>query len=263
MSKKPQKPKYGRRAFIATAVVGAIGGLYVGLSGTHNPHDIKNPKERQKYLDDLVSGHELPYVSEVTYDHDGSEMLAFLKKQLYADSELTDRARKIALRQYNTMFRNGAYDLKTPESLHCSEQDHTSPILAGRHIFEHPNFAQMTREDAKQAIIVHETRHALQHAKGLGLIPKHQLIAGIKSGTFSMRALYAAGELDANAEEIRQTQKGDVDVSNWYLQKVVQSYKDNYAFLQRAFPRSPPVQRRFITAAFGKVKDLGKNPVIK
>jgi hypothetical protein len=99
------------------------------------------------------------------------------------------------------------YEASTPEVLDTAGKGEKSPIFFGKKLFVDPAFKSFTKDDYK-LIIMHEHRHARQHALGYDGVDMPELIKNFRNGSIDSKVFWAASELDANAEELRLIRTG-------------------------------------------------------
>lgn len=264
----PERKGLFRRAFLYLAVPLTLVGSYFlkdykePETTTRNipalaipPSAVTDSSKRQKYLEDLVRGIEIPFCSGVVYDNDGSQICDFVREEIRVVEKDETEIEKI-MREYEKQFRGGNYDAKAPEILELSELGRKTKIFVGRQIFEEPRFAYLTREDLKSILANHEAQHTIQFARGLGLEKKQEILSGFYSGQINQSIYYALGELDANYSELRRIFSGEFRVSQKYEEEVKRHFLMQYILLSASLGKSSPLQREIIERGLKRVEGI-------
>lgn len=202
----------------------------------------KNYIKRQKYLDDLLKGYNIPYCSGVVYDHDGSQIVDYVRQEALS-VKTPDEVEKI-IQEYGEPFKGGNFDAKTPEILQLSAQSKTSKIFIGRKMFE--EYLGFVDNDLRHIIVAHEGRHVEQHALGLEYLQKEELISGVNNNLIRFPVLYEVGEYDANAHSLRRVLSGEFKVSKTYLAEIIKNYTANGIHLILASKNASPMEHKMI-----------------
>lgn len=179
--------------------------------------DARNHQEkRQQFLDDLLHGYTIPACSGVIYDHNGEKIINYLERETKLAKQRTG---KTAQEQYiggeREAFREGKYDIKTPDVLDLSGEGRSVPIFVGRNIFEGKDFSYLTENDLRAIIVVHESEHVRQHQKGFPYLSKNEIQDALEKAEITQGMLYEAFEYDAYINEIPRLLSENWNVS-WY-----------------------------------------------
>lgn len=205
---------------------------------------------RQNHLDNLFEGVEMPYCSQVIYDHTGRKVEDYLRKRI-ASHESDQKIIEEAIAPTKEIVKDGWFYAKTPEVFDLSGEGHKSDIFVGRRPFEE----SQPDDDLKFMIAVHEHRHAEQHAKGLGALgylDKETIIKGIEDNEINHDTLYGVGEVDAFTYELRKMHSEKSGVSIGYYNKTKRDYFMYYNGLQMMLKQSSPVQKELISNVLKK-----------
>ena len=213
----------------------------------------KDPAKRQHHLNQLLEGIKIPYCSEVVYDHDGSKILEYVRSEMLFYGTPSKEISQI-IKSYESIYKGGYYDTKTPEILQLSGMNRSSKIFVGRRMYE--DFVNLEDSDLKHIFVAHESQHCLQHAKGLGYLDKNLLLDGVANGLIEKRVIYEIAELDANYHGLKRIFSGEFKVGKAYFEDTKNQYIQNHSRLHSVLKSSSYLQRKFILAAFEGVKDL-------
>ncbi len=114
-----------RRMFLKKAL--AMAGL-LSLAGVGSPflYNLHVARERQKFIDNILNGAEIPFCSGVIYDHTGSKIRNFFKEATIGTDE------EYFIGGVAEQFKGGNYDMKTPDILNTSGKGEFAPIFVGR-----------------------------------------------------------------------------------------------------------------------------------
>ncbi len=176
----------------------------------------RDARQRQSFLNALVNKDEIPYCSSIVYDHDGTKIIDYYKKQM-ARVSAPDQKDYISIGGTLESFKEGNYDMKVASVLELTEQEENSPIFLGRRPFEGKEFAYMNSKDLRAAIITHEGAHLMQHAKGVSFLNKIRISEGVNKGRIRHQVLYAAYEYDAHMQELPRLLSSEFNVSPNHL----------------------------------------------
>ena len=201
----------------------------------------KHPEKRQAYLDRLFGNGKIPYCDGVIYDEDGLKIIEFLKEEIRAFGETpTDQH----LIQFKNIFKGGNYEAKTPEVFQLGGKGRSTKIFLGKKHFEEQ---ELTAQDFKHIIQVHEAKHAYQHGKGISqIIPVEEIVKGYKSGLIDQPVLYEIGELDANFYGLKAIQSGEYKLSKHQEQITQRNYETNKRRLQSISGRGSNIQNQLV-----------------
>lgn len=214
------------------------------LNQTHATFDDAktNPSSRQKYIDELVAGQNIPNCSGVIYDNDGSKIIAFFEETFKSRSQ---EDRMMIGGQYNA-YRGGNYDVKTPDVLNTAGRGESIPIYVGRQIFDDPEFSYLTGEDVKHILLAHEPEHCRQHAKGLDYISTEKVLNGVEKGEIRQETLYYVFEYDAYCSDLPRAMNGEFKVSSTYLNKCKKDFILTGQGLSLAWKSASPLEQELI-----------------
>ncbi len=220
-----------------------------------SPSEIKDSNQRQRYLEDILQGREMPWCLGVVYDKDGSKIIAFIRTEIKA-LEKDELIVEESIKEYEKLFKGGNYDAKTPEILELSETNRKTKIFVGRQFFEDLRFLYLTANDLECIIANHENQHTRQYANGLKLKDKNSVLKGIHSGLIDKTVYYHLGELDADYHELKNIFSGEFKVSERYRGEVQKKFLMEYIILYTSLKKSSNLQREIIEKGLARAENI-------
>lgn len=178
----------------------------------------KNPNYRQRFLDNLVAGIDIPYCDGVVYDHHGDKISGFYNRELM-DAGYKKRDIANIIGQDLRSLGKGDYDLKTPDVFNAAGKSRHTKIFVGRKTFEDKDlFADS--EEIKSGILHHESRHVEQYALWMDYLPSPEdIINELDKNKMNPKLLYEICEYDATAYELQRILTGKFSLSSEFIKR--------------------------------------------
>lgn len=256
-NKQDKEENSGRRRFllgsIASILTLAIGTALFSMQKsplrTVQEEAVSNPAKRQIFLDMFLKGQQIPYCSGVVYDHEGNQLIDYLREEV---KKISPEFPESMLEQYKRKYQSGRFDVKTPEVFDIRGKGHPSKIFLGRILFED---RELTPVDFKHIIVAHEGRHAFQHAKGLKYITTEEALSAKRKGELHEPVIYEIDELDANYDSLQRIHSGEFNVSDYRYQDTKKNYNLNLRRLNSLLgSNSPEFQKDLVRKV---LQDIG------
>ncbi|MEK6885434.1 MAG: hypothetical protein AABX17_00540 [Nanoarchaeota archaeon] len=207
-----------------------------------------NSEKRQQYLDNLLTNSKMPYVSAVIYDERDAKLIDYYKTLLSGDNLSNDKMNERLSEILRTTLKS-KNAVQTPEIFDFNGQGIKPPIFVRSKLFRDRN---LTDEEIKHIITVHEARHAEQFAMGLkqlGYTDEKILLKGIEDKTIDTEILYGIDELDCLNQELLSIELGKSKVNRAYYENTLKGYRMTRRILTRGLEIPPGIQRDFIEKA--------------
>jgi len=212
-----------------------------------------DPAKRQAYLDQLVANTTIPYCNGIIYDNDGNKILEHTHQDLITQN-VDAKTIDFILNTRKQQMQEHPYLAITPHSYFTRRKNEPGKIFFGPDIFKREAY----QNDADfKATIAHETRHLLQHAKGLPfdyLLGK-DLKEQFASGNISMEDFEMVGELDAYFTVLEEIKNGKYLVSQQYAAIITNQYNSLRKNIeQHLTTTNTTLNKIFLTTALNKLK---------
>ena len=213
----------------------------------------KEQSKRQGFLDDLLSKEKIPYCSGVVYDNDGTKLERYVSNEI---SSFSQNSRERNVGDYRASITKGLYNAMTPEVFQLSGLNRPSKIFVGRLIFEGKGFEYIGTNEFKHIITVHEAVHARQHALGLSISNKRDILIALENGSLNENVLYRVFELEANYEGLKKIMDGKRKVNPLFEREIKRKFVEDCQYLIKASKFSSEYQKNLIIESLDKTKDL-------